>query len=113
MTPRGRGGGRRPPNRGGRGVRVDDISLPNTNIPPSFVLPTTMESTHPIYEGVAPLPTLHGQDIEHHVGESNPTTFSTEPTMNQPSPIQDSLTPDNESGNVVDQRPWLHAERGE
>ena len=45
MTPRGKGGGRRPPNRGGRGVRVDDISLPNTNIPPSFVLPTTMEST--------------------------------------------------------------------
>jgi len=40
--------GRRPPNRGGRGIRVDDISLPNTNIPPSFVLPTTMESTHPI-----------------------------------------------------------------
>jgi len=33
--------------------------------------------------------------------------------MNQPSLIQDSLTPDNESGNVVDQRPRLHAERGE
>jgi len=76
MTPRGRGGGRRPPNRGGRGVRVDDISLPNTNIRPSFVLPTTMESTHPIHEG-PPLPTLHEQDIEHHVGESNPTSFST------------------------------------
>ena len=68
MTPRGRGGGRRPPNPGGRGVRVDDLSLPNTNIPPLFVLPTTMGSTHPIYEG-PPLPTLHGQDIEHHVGE--------------------------------------------
>jgi len=113
MTPRGRGGGHRPPNRGGRGVRDVDISLPNTNIPPSFVLPTTMESTHNIYEGAAPLPTLYKQDIEHHVGESNPTTFSTEPTMNQPSLIQDSLTPDNEYGNVVDQRTWLHAEKGE
>jgi len=71
-----------------------------------------MESTHLIYEG-PPLPTLHEQDTEHHVGESNPISFSTEPTMNQPSPIQDSLTPDNESDNVVDQRPWLHAERGE
>ncbi|XP_068468580.1 uncharacterized protein [Phaseolus vulgaris] len=71
-----------------------------------------MESTHPIYEGPS-LPTFHEQDTEHHVGESNPTSFSIEPTMNQPSPIQDSLTPDNESGNVVDQRPWLHAERGE
>jgi len=56
MTPRGRGGGRRPPNHGGQGVRVDDISLPNTNIRPSFVLPTTMESTDPIYEGPS-LPT--------------------------------------------------------
>jgi len=101
MTPRGRGGGGRPPNRGGQGVRVVDISLPNTNIPPSFVFPTTMESTCHIYEG----PLLHEQDIEHHVGESNPTTFSIEPIMNQPSPIQDSFTLDNESGNVVDQRP--------
>jgi len=42
MTPRGRGGGRRPPNRGGRGVCVDGISLPNTNIPSLFVLLTTM-----------------------------------------------------------------------
>jgi len=34
MTPRGKGGGRRPPNHDGRGVHVDDRSLPNTNIPP-------------------------------------------------------------------------------
>jgi len=33
--------------------------------------------------------------------------------MNQPSLIQDSLTPGYEFGNVVDQRSWLHAERGE
>jgi len=65
-----------------------------------------MKSTHPIYEG-PPLPTLHEQDIEHHVGESNPTTFSIEPTMNQLSPIQDCLRPEYEFDNLVDQRPYV------
>jgi len=50
MTPKGRGSGGRPPNRGDQGVRVDDESSPNTNIPPSSVLPT-----------------LHGIFFDHHV----------------------------------------------
>jgi len=91
MTPRDGGSGRKPPNRGGRGFCVEDKSLPNTNIPPLFVLPTTMKSTHPIYEG-PPFSTFHEQGVEHHVGEPNLTVFPTEPTMNQPSPIQDTLT---------------------
>jgi len=112
MTLRARGGGRKPPNRDGQGVRFDDKSSPNTNSPPSSVLPITMKSTHPIYERPS-LPILHEQDVEHYVGESTPTTFSSEPTINQPSPIQGSHTHEYESGNVVDQRPWLHAKKGE
>jgi len=50
---------------------------------------------------------------EHHVdnfiGESSPVTFSTKPTMNQPSPIQGLVAPKYESDNVVNQRSWLHA----
>jgi len=33
--------------------------------------------------------------------------------MNQPSPIQGSVAAEYESDNVVDQRSWLHAEKGE
>ena len=51
MTQRGRSGGRRSPNRGGRGVRVADRASPNTNSLISFVHPTTMESRCPICEG--------------------------------------------------------------
>jgi len=51
MTQRGRNGGRRPPNRGGQGVCVDDRASPNINSPTSSIHPTTMESRRPICEG--------------------------------------------------------------
>jgi len=112
MTQRGRSGGRRSPNRGGRGVRVDDRASPNTNSPTSFVHLTIMESRRPICEGLS-LPVVEEEHAEHLIEESIPTRFSVETTLNQPLPIHDSLTPECESGNVIDHRPWLHADKGE
>lgn len=63
---------------------------------PVFPFIPTIKCTHPICEKPLSL-----------------VVFSTEPTMNQPSPIQGSLTPEYESANVIDQRSWLYAERGE
>ena len=127
MTPRGRGGrtppnrggrtppnrgGRIPPNRGGLAVHVGERASPNTDSPISSTDPTTMESTRPICEG-PPVPTVQERHADHFVGESSPVAFSTEPTMNQPSPVQGSVATEYECDNEVDQRPWLHAEKGE
>jgi len=67
ISPRGRGGGHTPPNRGGRGVRVYDRYSPSTNSPSSSALPTTMESTYPIHEGPS-LPLVHEEHAECNVG---------------------------------------------
>jgi len=93
MTQRGRSGGRRPPNRGGRGVRVADRASPNTNSPTLSIHPTTMESRRPICERPS-LPKVEEEDVEHLIEEFIRTSFSIETTLNQPLPINDSLTPE-------------------
>jgi len=119
MTLRGRGGrtppncgGHIPPNCVGQGVHVLERASPNTDSPISSTHPTTMKSTRPTCEG-PPLPIVQEHHGDHFVGESSPIAFSTEATMNQPSPIQGSVATEYESDNVVVQRSWLHAEKGE
>jgi len=69
-----------------------------------------MESRRPICEG-PPLPIVEEEHAEHLIEDSIPTSFSIETTLNQPLPTHDSLTPECESDNVIDHKPWLHAKK--
>nr|KYP32408.1 hypothetical protein KK1_046928 [Cajanus cajan] len=110
MPDRGRGGGRRPPNRGGRGhIRGRPPSTTNS---PTNIHISTSKSTNPIGQT-----SQHALQEEHNptiVGESVPATVFREDT---PSTLEGSLTPEypppSESGHPHDQRPWLYAEKGE
>jgi len=82
------------------------------NSPISPIHPTTMEFRRPIYEGPS-LPIVEEEHAKHLIEVSIPTSFSIETTLNQPLPTHDSLTPECESDNVIDHRPWLHAKKGE
>jgi len=106
-TPRVRGGGRKPPNHGGRGVHVDEKSSLNTKIPP-FDCSSNNHEVYTSYLWRTPTSYTSRARCWTSCRRINSYYFFYIATMNQPSLIQDSLTPEYESVNVVDQRPWLH-----